>query len=122
MGIKKVSDNEFWEELRIQKGGFASTARALEKKYDVEYTRQAVEHRAKKDLDRLRSVKETITELVENIHFGLMMSEDEKIKIKAVQFYLRAKGGYTDVTTIEVTEKKPLTWMDEIISNNKEEK
>jgi len=37
----------------------------------------------------------------------------------ATIFFLKTKGkrrGYIETTAIEVTEKKPLTWMDEVIS------
>jgi len=37
----------------------------------------------------------------------------------ATIFFLKTKGkrrGYIETTSIEVTEKKPLTWMDEVIS------
>tara|TARA_R110002167_G_C12435729_1_gene630316 strand:- start:173 stop:607 length:435 start_codon:yes stop_codon:yes gene_type:complete len=114
----KVTDEEFWSELRKNKALYSRTARALEKKHNITYSRQAVKERAEKDKSQLNDIVEENLDVAEEVHHNLMMSKDEKIQIKAAQFYLKNKGrsrGYVETTDIQVTEKKPLTWMDEIV-------
>ena len=88
----KVSDAEFWSELRKNKALYTRTARALELKYNITYTRQAVKHRAEKDLDQLNDIVEENLDVAGEVHHNLMMSQDEKIQIKATQFYLKNRG------------------------------
>ena len=112
----KVTDIQFWTELRKNKALYSRTARAIEKKYNVTYTRQAVKHRAEKDIDQLNDIVEENLDIAEEVHHKLMLSEDEKIQIKATQFYLKNKGkgrGYVEKQEVEITERKPLSWLDE---------
>jgi len=112
----KVSDKEFWGELRKNKALYSRTARALEKKYDITYARQSVKERAEKDIDQLNDIVEENLDVAEEIHHKLMLSEDEKIQIKATQFYLKNKGkgrGYVEKQQIEINEPKPFTWFDD---------
>ena len=112
----KVSDEEFWAELRKNKALYSRTARALEKKYDITYARQSVKERAEKDIDQLNDIVEENLDVAEEIHHKLMLSEDEKIQIKATQFYLKNKGkgrGYVEKQQIEINEPKPFTWFDD---------
>ena len=100
----KVSENEFWTELRKSKGLYSRTARALEVKHNIKYSRQSVKERAEKDLDRLNDILDENLDVAEAVHYKLMGSSDEKIQIKAAQFYLKTKGraiGYGD--TIDIT-------------------
>jgi hypothetical protein len=112
----KVNDAEFWSELRKNKALYSRTARALELKYNITYTRQAVRERAEKDLDQLNDIVEENLDVAEEIHHNLMRSKDEKIQIKASQFYLKNKGkgrGYVEKQQIEINEPKPFKWFDD---------
>ena len=112
----KVSDVEFWSALRKNKALYSRTARALELKYNITYSRQAVKERAEKDLDQLNDIVEENLDVAEEVHHNLMMSKDEKIQIKASQFYLKNKGkgrGYIEKQQIEINEPKPFKWFDD---------
>jgi hypothetical protein len=112
----KVTDAEFWSELRKNKALYSRTARALELKHNITYSRQAVKERAEKDLDQLNDIVEENLDVAEEVHHKLMMSKDEKIQIKASQFYLKNKGkgrGYVEKQQIEINEPKPFTWFDD---------
>ena len=52
----KVSEKEFWEILRENAGLYSRTARAIEKQFNVSYSRQAVKERAEKDMERLNDI------------------------------------------------------------------
>lgn len=112
----KVTDVEFWSALRKNKALYSRTARALELKYNITYSRQAVKERAEKDLDQLNDIVEENLDVAEEVHHNLMMSKDEKIQIKASQFYLKNKGkgrGYIEKQQIEINEPKPFKWFDD---------
>jgi hypothetical protein len=58
----KITDEQFLETFYEQKGKYTGTAKALEKKYGVVYTRQAVYKRAKnfpKEAEQLREDSST---------------------------------------------------------------
>lgn len=101
----KLTDKEFWEELRKQGGIFARTARAIKAKYKIKYTRQAVRDRALKEPDRYDDIlEENIDNAEEQLHTIFLTSRNERNRLQAVQFYLRTIGrkrGYIERQEVE---------------------
>ena len=83
----KVSEKEFWEILRENAGLYSRTARAIEKQFNVSYSRQAVKERAEKDLGRLSDI------------------EDQNFDVAVVDF---AMPGINGIETLkQIKEKRP---------------
>jgi hypothetical protein len=94
----RLSNKEFWECLSEAGGLYARCARIINEKYCMSFTRQAVRERAEKDPDQLMQIVETTLDVAEEKYLQLFESTNERIKLKALQFYLRTKGkdrGYT---------------------------
>ena len=85
----KVSEKEFWEILRENAGLYSRTARAIEKQFNVSYSRQAVKERAEKDLERLSDIEDQNFDVAEEGLHSLMRSKNEKIKLDSTRFYLK---------------------------------
>ena len=88
----KVSEKEFWEILRENAGLYSRTARAIEKQFNISYSRQAVKERAEKDLERLSDIEAQNFDVAEEGLHSLMRSKNEKIKLDSTRFYLKTKG------------------------------
>ena len=73
-------------------GIYSKTALALEKKYKISYSRQAVRQRALKFPDVLLDIEEEAIDRAESVLFDLMKSEDERIRLKAIIMFLTYKG------------------------------
>lgn len=101
---KKISNKEFWALLRENAGLYARTARAIQKQFNISYTRQAVKIRAEGDREMLNDIlDENIDVAEEGIH-SLMRSKDERVKMQAVKFYLSTIGkkrGYIEKSEVE---------------------
>ena len=114
--IKKVTDKELWAALEANSGLLSRTARALEKKLGITYTRQAVKERAEKDMERLNDIREQQIDIAEDSLIKLIRSEDERVRFQAVKYYLSTIGkkrGYVErreldhnLGTLELTEKQ----------------
>lgn len=105
-GTRKISDNEFWAVLRENSGLFSKTARAIEKQFGVRYTRQAVYARAMKNKELYEDIKEQNIDVAEDGLHSLMHSEDERVKMQAVKFFLSTQGknrNYTEKQEIDHT-------------------
>lgn len=116
----KVSDKEFWDILRENAGLYARTGRAIEKQFNVSYSRQAVKDRAEKDMERLNDVKDQNFDVAEEGLHSLMRSENERIKLDSTKFYLERKGkdrGYSQRQEITGAEGMPTNFQIEIIEN-----
>ena len=92
MGKVRLSDKEFWAILRENAGLFSRTARAIKKQYGIEFSRQAVEARAKKKPELLQDIFEENLDIAEEGLIALMRSKDWKAKQRAIEFYLKNKG------------------------------
>lgn len=101
---RKINDKEFWAFLEANAGIFARTAKAIEKQLGIPYTRQAVRARAIQDPDRLREIEEQNLDVAEDALHSLMRDSDPRVKLKAVEMYLKAKGaqrGYYEKQTLD---------------------
>jgi len=119
----KISDNEFWALLRENAGLYARTARAIEKQFNITYSRQAVKDRAEKDSERLMDVREQNIDVAEEGLFSLMRSKSERIQLNSIQFYLNRKGkhrGYVERQEITGVEGMPTNFQIEIIGRTKD--
>jgi hypothetical protein len=96
----KLSDNEFLTILRENAGIYARTARAINKAYPgMKFTRQAVRQRAETFKDDLLDIQEENIDVAEEGLHSLMRSNNQSIKLKAINLFLQAKGrvrGYGD--------------------------
>lgn len=116
----KVSDNEFWEILRENAGIYARTARAIEKQFNIQYSRQAVKERAEKNIERLNDIREQNFDVAEEGLMSLMRSKAERIKLDSIKFYLERKGkdrGYSSRQEITGADGMPTNFQIEIIEN-----
>ena len=116
----KVSDNEFWEILRENAGIYARTARAIEKQFNIQYSRQAVKERAEKDFERLNDIREQNFDVAEEGLMSLMRSKAERIKLDSIKFYLERKGkdrGYSQRQEVTGADGMPTNFQIEIIEN-----
>jgi hypothetical protein len=91
---KYISKKEFLAVLRANAGLYARTAKAIEKQFDIKYTRQAVKIRAERYPEILVDIMEENVELAEEGIHDVMRSPDERMKYKACEFYLRTIGKY----------------------------
>jgi hypothetical protein len=97
--VRKLTDAEFFAVLRENAGIYARTARAIEKQYGISYTRQSVKYRAELNPDELKDIEEQNIDIAEEGLHSLMRSTNERIKLKAIETYLKTKGrtrGYSD--------------------------
>ncbi len=99
MAKMRLSDNEFWAILRENAGLYSRTARAIAKKYDMPYSRQAVQSRAEKKPELLQDIQEENLDIAEEGLHSLMRSKNERVRLRAVELYLRTRGrcrGYVE--------------------------
>lgn len=100
----KIDDNRFFAILRECAGIYARTARAIEKETGEPYTRQAVKQRAEKRPDILADILDDNHDVAEEGLHSLMRSKNERIRLRAVEFYLKTKGknrGYVERTEVQ---------------------
>lgn len=91
--VFKLSNKNFWAILRKNGGLYARTARAIEKEFGVKMTRQSVRARAEKDQKQLQDIFEESVDLAEEGLQDLMRSPLPNIRLKAIELYLKSKGG-----------------------------
>lgn len=104
--VKKVTHDQFFAILRENAGLFSRTARAIQKKFKVTYTRQAVQERAHKHPDILADIDEENLDIAED---GLKSMIEEKnrskfIRLDAIKFFLKYKGrkrGYIEKSEVD---------------------
>lgn len=95
----RLTNKEFWECIAEAGGLYARCARIINERFSMSFTRQAVRVRAEKDPDQLMQIVETGLDIAEEKYLQLFESTNERIKLKALQFYLRTKGkdrGYSE--------------------------
>ena len=106
MAKKRLSDKEFWTILRENAGLYARTARAIQREYGMGYTRQAVRDRASKKPEMLADIFEENIDLAEEGLHSLMRSKNERVRQKAIEFYLKTRGkerGYVVQVNSDIT-------------------
>jgi len=89
----KLSDAEFWAILRENGGLYARTARAIQSRYGINYTRQAVKSKAESNPELLEDIKEEAVDLAEEVVVGIMLKGRNAEKLKAAELILKSKGG-----------------------------
>jgi hypothetical protein len=97
--VRKLSDKKFLAILRENSGLFAKTAEAIQKQCKITYTRQSVRDRALKHPDEFVDIIEQTVDVAEDGLLTLMKSKNERIKLAAIETFLKAKGkdrGYFD--------------------------
>ena len=102
--LKKISDKEFFAVLRENAGLYARTAKAIEEQFRVAYTRQAVRDRAEKHPDILADIEDENIDVAEAGLHSLMSADDDRVKLKAIELYLKTKGkkrGYVEKQEVE---------------------
>lgn len=95
----KLSDEQFFSILRENAGLFARTARAIKQQFGIKYTRQAVRKRALASPEILKDIEEENLDIAEEGLHTLMRSQNERIKLKAIELFLKTKGkkrGYVE--------------------------
>lgn len=104
----KLSDEQFFSVLRENVGIFARTARKIREQYNIEYSRQAVRIRALNNPEVLQDIMDEAMDTAEEGLHSLMRSKNERIKFKAIEFFLKMKGkerGYTDKVEVSFDNK-----------------
>lgn len=102
---KKLSDEQFFAILRENAGIFSRAARKIREQYGISYTRQAVRDRALKSPELLQDIFEESMDVAEEGLQTMMRSNNERIKLNAIIFFLKMKGqdrGYTDKLELNV--------------------
>ena len=95
----KLTDEEFWSILRDNGGIYSRTARAIQRKYGVSYTRQSVYERAKAKPDLLEDIVEEAIDIAEEALFALIRTGQPATRLEAIKFFLKYQGkhrGYGD--------------------------
>jgi hypothetical protein len=89
----KLTDAQFLEILSANGGLFGITAKAIQRKYKIAYSRQAVRERAQNHPEFL---KELVEENIETSHLSILQlmkqNKDLNTKFKAARFYALTKG------------------------------
>jgi hypothetical protein len=89
----KLSDEEFLGILRENGGLYGATAKAIQKKHKIPYSRQAVRERALKHPESLKEMEEENMEMVHMTILELIkQKKDLNICFKAARFYALTKG------------------------------
>ena len=95
----KISNEQFLSILRENGGLFAKTARAISKKFKIKYSRQSVRDRAERHPEIMKDIAEENLDIAEEGFLSLMKSENEQVKLKACEIYLKCKAkhrGYVE--------------------------
>ena len=104
--LRKISDKEFLAILRENAGLYARTAKAIEAQFQIKYTRQAVRERAERFPNEYADILEENVDVAEDGLHSLMQSDNEAVRFRAIELYLKTKGkkrGYVERTEQEVS-------------------
>jgi len=107
----KISDEAFLSILRENGGLYAVTAKAIEGKFGISYSRQAVRQRALDHPEEVADIEDEAKDIAEEGLISLMKDEDKKIKLDAIKFYLGTKGknrGYNTRTELTGADGGPV--------------
>lgn len=103
---RKVTEAQFWLFMKKGAGIYAKVARLIRNELGIGFTRQAVKARAEKNPQKLKDVREEVKDIAEEGLIDLMELKDDRIKLKAIEFYLKMQArdrGYTDKKEIDIT-------------------
>jgi len=89
--VRKLTDEQFFAALRANGGIYARTARAIEERYGISYSRQAVRDRAESNPSILKDIEEQNIDVAEDSIHSLMQSENESIKLRSSEFIIEKR-------------------------------
>lgn len=101
----KVTKEQFLVSLRKALGNYTVCAKIIEKEFDVTYTRQAAEDRAKNYPEELADIIEYGCDFAESVVVNIMKDGKGAVNLKAAVDWLNAKGthrGWGNKTQIEI--------------------
>jgi hypothetical protein len=77
----KLTDNEFFTILCENGGQYSLTAKAIQQRFGISYTRQAVFERAQKFADQLETLSELDIDIAQNnVSKFLLMDDDPQLQ------------------------------------------
>ena len=86
--VTKLSDEEFFAAVREAGGIYSRAVVLIKKKFGIDITRQSVRERCLSNPEIMQDIKEqNIDVALEGLH-SLLKSDDEKVKLGAVKYYL----------------------------------
>jgi hypothetical protein len=88
----KISDEQFLSILRENAGLYSKTAKAIQEKFSISYSRQAVRDRAASFPEDVKDIEEENLDIAEEGLHSLAKSNNETIKLKACELILKTKG------------------------------
>lgn len=90
--VIKLSHDEFFGAVREAGGLYHVAVKLIKKYYKIDITRQAVRDRCLRHPEIMADINEENRDIaVEGLH-SLLKSEDEKVKLGAVKYYLDNQG------------------------------
>jgi hypothetical protein len=98
----KLNDEQFWSALRENGGLFARTARYIQKRYGIPFSRQAVSKRANTRPGELEDIIEESLDVAEEALQELIRTAQPTTRLEAIRFFLKTHGasrGYGDRQT-----------------------
>ena len=107
----KISDEAFLSILRENGGLYAVTAKAIEAKFGINYSRQAVRQRALEHPEEIADIEDEAKDIAEEGLKTLMKDQDARIKLDAIKFYLGTKAknrGYSQRTELTGADGGPV--------------
>ena len=107
----KISDEAFLSILRENSGLYAVTAKAIEDKFGINYSRQAVRQRALEHPEEVADIEDEAKDIAEQGLKTLMQDQDARIKLDAIKFYLGTKAknrGYSQRSEITGADGGPV--------------
>jgi hypothetical protein len=114
MPKEKIPDNEFCKIFSENGGLYTKTSVAIEKKFNIPYSRQAVFERAQRYPELLKEIEEKNIEIAHNAFIELMQQKDNlEVRFKTARYYAQTKGKAQFNTKLE--EKPPYELKEQII-------
>lgn len=90
--VIKLSDDEFFSAVREAGGLYHVAMKLIKKNYKIDITRQAVRQRCLAHPEIMADIKDQNLDIaLEGLH-SLLKSDDEKVKLGAVKYYLDNQG------------------------------
>ncbi len=102
----KITDQEFLAILRKNAGLYARTVRAIKAEFGIVISRQGVRQRALTFPEELEDIAQEGCDIAEEGLTDLMRSASDRIKLRAIEVFLKAKAkdrGYYNRTQFEHT-------------------